>query len=268
MGQRAHHARKQDGCRGLPRTDPETLRARAHRRDAARERRLHRFVCRQPLHGTRDTDLHLGLRAGGIRHRSDHGRAGARLARLCLRPSFRAGNHARRRRRRHQQGVLRRQGGQTHQLRFSGRHGGQGGDRKDVRRHRAARTGQTAGQLPAARRHLLAPALLGRTLPDLLSRRNRPPAAGIGAAARTAARQRLRPHRRGRTAAGPRSGVDDGRRRSARTVDDARVRRFVRLLPALHGPAQRPRARRPRSGRILAVRSTSTWAASNMRRAT
>ena len=55
------------------------------------------------------------------------------------------------------------------------------------------------------------------------------------------------------TAAGPRSGVDDGRRRSARTVDDARVRRFVRLLPALHGPAQRPRARRPRSGRILAV---------------
>ena len=49
------------------------------------------------------------------------------------------------------------------------------------------------------------------------------------------------------------AGVDDGRRRSARTVDDARVRRFVRLLPALHGPAQRPRARRPRSGRILAV---------------
>ena len=269
MGQRAHHARKQDGRRGLPRTDPETLRARAHRRDAARERRLHRFVCRQPLHGTRDTDLHLGLRAGGIRHRSDHGRAGARFARLCLRPSFRTGNHARRRRRRHQQGILRRQGGQTHQLRFSGRHGGQGGDRKDVRRHRAARTGQTAGQLPAARRHLLAPALswgepfpiyyrdeIARPLPESALPLELPPVSDFG------------PTEEGEPPLARAAGWT--------TADGDPLE--LSTMPGFAGSsAYYLRYMDPHNDRALVGReadeywrssSTSTWAASNMRRAT
>ncbi len=207
---------------------------------------------RQPLHGTRDTDLHLGLRAGGIRHRSDHGRAGARFARLCLRPSFRTGNHARRRRRRHQQRVLRRQGGQTHQLRFSGRHGGQGGDRKMFdaieQRGLGKRWSTTDCATPSSRASVTGenPSRSTIATKSPARCRNRRCRSNCRPSATSAPRQRANrrwPAQRG------------GRRPTAIRSNCRRcpVRRFVRLLPALHGPAQRPRARRPRSGRILAV---------------
>ena len=67
-----------------------------------------------------------------------------------------------------------------------------------------------------------------------------------------AADRQLRPDRTGRTALGTGQGVDDARRLSPRSIHDARIRRIVGLLPALHGSAQRPSARGPRRQRILA----------------
>ena len=183
-----------------------------------------------------------------------HGRPGARLARLGLRAPLRTGGDPGGRRRRRREGVLRRQGRPDDQLGIPRRQGGQGGHRADVRRGGAARSGQTPGQLPAARRHLLAPALLGRAVPDLLQGRRGPSARGRRAAARVAPDRGFRTHGRGRTAAGPREGVAHPRRVSLRALDDARVRRLVGLLPALHGPAQRRGARRQGGRRILAQR--------------
>ena len=107
----------------------------------------------------------------------------------------------------------------------------------------------------------------GEPFPDLLSRRNRPPAAGIGAAARTAARQRLRPHRRGRTAAGPRSRWT--------TADGDPLE--LSTMPGFAGSsAYYLRYMDPHNDRALVGREANeywrsvdlTWAASNMRRAT
>ena len=64
--------------------------------------------------------------------------------------------------------------------------------------------------------------------------------------------RKLRTHGRGRTSVGAGRRVAYCRRLSVRTEHDARLRRFVGLLPPLHGPAQRPGARLERGRRILA----------------
>ena len=53
-------------------------------------------------------------------------------------------------------------------LRLPRRQGCQGCDKTDVHRGREARHRQTSGELPSARRDFLAPALLGRAVPDSL----------------------------------------------------------------------------------------------------
>ena len=138
-----------------------------------------------------------------------------------------------------------------------------------VRRNRTARIGPQAHQLPPARRHLLAPALLGRAVPDLLQERHRLPA------------------RRGQTArsnclpsptSAPRSRANrrwpasrSGRRRKGWPYELSTMPGFagiVGLLPPLHGPAQRSGARRPGSRRILAQRGPLRRAASSTPRDT
>ena len=115
------------------RADEEALGARPHRRHEACKRRSDRVLRHQPLHWARHSDLHLGLRARRVRNGRDHGRAGARLARLRLRPPFRAGDHPGGRGRRPLEGVLRRQIGKSNQLGFPQRNGCKGGNRGDVR---------------------------------------------------------------------------------------------------------------------------------------
>ena len=92
----------------------------------------------------------------------------------------------------------------------------------------------------------------GEPFPNLLQGGHGLSAAGRAAAAGAAADRQLRPDRTGRTALGTGQGVDDARRLSPRSIHDARIRRIVGLLPALHGSAQRPSARGPRRQRILA----------------
>ncbi len=66
--------------RGAPQERP-----RADRSGEGQDRRLHRRDGDQPGHRPADPDLDRRLRAGELRHRRHHGRAGARRARLRLR---------------------------------------------------------------------------------------------------------------------------------------------------------------------------------------
>ena len=168
VGRRTDDAREQGRRRGVHPPDQKAFGARPHRRHEARKRRCDRLLRHQPLHEQSHSDLHFRLRALGLRNGRHHGRSGARLARLGLRPSLRTGDRPGGRGRRHRERVVRRQNGESNQLGFPQRHGCKGGDSGDVRRSREARTGQKARQLPPARRHFLAPALLGRAVPDLL----------------------------------------------------------------------------------------------------
>ena len=265
VGRRAHHAREPRRRRGVHRPGQEAVRARAHRRNTTRQRRGDRFFRRQSVHRQGHSHLYFRLRARRLRHGGHHGRPGPRFARLRFRPPLRARHRAGGRGRRPRKGILRRQGGPDDQLRFPQRQGCQGGHSSDVRRGRAPRPGQAAGQLPPARRHLLAPALLGRAVSRLLQGRcglsPRRRQAPVGAAPH----RELRSHSRGRTAAGARQGLVHLRGLPLRALHHARIRRVVGLLPALHGPAQRQRARGPT---IIGVRSTSTSAASSTPRAT
>jgi len=168
VGRRTDDAREQGRRRGVHPPDQKAFGARPHRRHEARKRRCDRLLRHQPLHEQSHSDLHFRLRALGLRNGRHHGRSGARLARLGLRPPLRTGDRPGGRGRRHRERVVRRQNGESNQLGFPQRHGCKGGDSGDVRRSREARTGQKARQLPPARRHFLAPALLGRAVPDLL----------------------------------------------------------------------------------------------------
>ena len=59
-------------------------------RRAGQDRRVHRLVRHQPGHRRRHPDLDRRLRADGLRHRGDHGRAVRRPARLRVRHDLRA----------------------------------------------------------------------------------------------------------------------------------------------------------------------------------
>jgi leucyl-tRNA synthetase len=65
-------------------------RPRAHRSRQGQVRRVHRRLRDQPGQRRARADLDRRLRAHGLRHRRDHGRAGARRARLRIRPQVRA----------------------------------------------------------------------------------------------------------------------------------------------------------------------------------
>ena len=123
------------------------------------------------------------------------------------------------------------------QLGIPHRHGCQGGHPRHVRRGRTPRSGQTPRKLPPARRHILAPKILGRTVPHILQGRYGLPSVRGQTAARTAPDRELRTHGAGRAPLGPRQGVDDRRGLSARAIDHAGIRRFVGILPAVYGPS-------------------------------
>ncbi len=218
---------------------------RGARRRRGEDRRLHRPLRDQPGQRRADADLGRRLRADGLRHRRDHGRARARRARprvrRGLRPADRRGRH-RRRCARQLRPVRRAQGRR-----------GQVGDRRVAAR---ARAGQAGGLLPPARLELLAAALLGLPDPDRLLRRlrRRPrprrPAAGAaprgrGLPAEGRAAARLQPGVAARALPQVRQAGD------ARGRHDGHVRRLVLVLPALRRPAQRGGAVRPSAGRLL-----------------
>ena len=64
-------------------------RSRPHRFGQRKNRRVHRGLRHQPGQRRKDSDLDRRLRAHQLRHRSHHGGAGARLARLGIRGDIR-----------------------------------------------------------------------------------------------------------------------------------------------------------------------------------
>ena len=83
--------------RGLLRPGRPQERPGPHRAGQGEDRRLHRLVRRQPGQRRADADLGRRLCADQLRHRRDHGRAGARHARLRIRQAVRAADRAGRR---------------------------------------------------------------------------------------------------------------------------------------------------------------------------
>ena len=81
------------GRRGLPARPAPQVRGRAPGREPGEDRRLHRRLRRQPGHRRADPGLHRRLRADGLRHRRDHGRARPGPARLGLRRGVRPADH-------------------------------------------------------------------------------------------------------------------------------------------------------------------------------
>ena len=63
-------------------------------RDPRKDRRVRRLVRGQPDHRPTDTGVHRRLRADGLRHRRDHGRAVRRSTRLRVRPPVRSADTA------------------------------------------------------------------------------------------------------------------------------------------------------------------------------
>ena len=78
---------------GLPRAGRAQERARARRAAKGKNRRLHGCVCDQPRERRENPDLDRRLRARGLRHGRDHGRAGARSTRLGVRKDLRSADH-------------------------------------------------------------------------------------------------------------------------------------------------------------------------------
>ena len=125
-------------------------RARPTGRCKGEDRRLHRCLRDQPGERRGDPGLDRRLRADGLRHRRDHGGAGPRRARLCVReevrPADRAGGRHRQaaRRRRHRR---RRRG---HQLRLPRRKDDRRGQGVDHRLPPRQRRRSAADELQAA----------------------------------------------------------------------------------------------------------------------
>ena len=94
-GGQADHARA--GARRWPPTRTRRAqqeRPRAHRPGQGQDRRLHRRPRHQPGQRRADPDLDRRLRADQLRHRRDHGGAGARRARLRVRQEVRPADPA------------------------------------------------------------------------------------------------------------------------------------------------------------------------------
>ena len=194
------------------------------------DRRLHRRVRDQSGDAEADPDLDRRLRADGVRHRRDHGRAGARRARLRVRDGVRSADRARGRGRGWSKCARRRStapytettnGSLVNSGQFDGMAVAEG-KRADHRLAGEARPRAGRRELPAARLVHLAAALLGSADPDHLLRRVRHGAgAGEGPAGRAAVRRGLQARRHRRLAAGAR-GVVVSRRRVRSAAAQAR----------------------------------------------
>ena len=261
-GRRAGRRRAAPGAGGLPRRGAQGLRHRPAGHRPAQDRRRPGRHRDQPGHRRADPGVGLRLRAGRLRHRRDHGRAGPRPARPGLRQRDRpAGAHGRRHRRRRPGGERRRDDRRRHlrQLRPAGRAERQAeGVRRDHRAAGGRRPRRRHGQLPAARLAAVAPALLGRADPDHPLPGRRRGRRARGPAARRAARAaRRRPEAQGHLAAGRGDRVGRGqlpdlrRTGAARHRHDGHLRRLVVVLPALPVPARRHPGLRPRAGQGL-----------------
>ena len=172
-GRRAGHRRPATGVRGLPGGGPQGLRHRAAVDRPREDRRVPGALRRQPGQRPADPDLGLGLRAGRLRHRRDHGRARAGPARLGLRQEVRPADHP------HRPAAARTSRttrayigpGAGHQLRqrrdLPGRDGRSPTAKSAIIAWLEQRgAGKRRRQLPAARLAAVAAALLGRADPD------------------------------------------------------------------------------------------------------
>ena len=96
-GGRNHHARSSaPRSRPIKRPGRSQERPGAHRTGQEEDRRLHRRLRDQPGQPGEDPDLDRRLRAGQLRHRGHHGRAGPRRARLRVRQAVRPADPHRR----------------------------------------------------------------------------------------------------------------------------------------------------------------------------
>ena len=245
----AHDAGAARRGRSVSRASVAQERARAHRAAEEQDRRLHRRLRDQSRDQRQDPDLDRRLRARGLRHRRDHGRAGARRARLrvraeptgcrssapCEPPSGFDGESA----------YL--GDGTIDQQRLLERPERRAGEGRDDRLAREDGRRRAARELQAARLAVLPPALLGRAVPDRTfvdgkpqHRRRTPSCPCCCPSSRTssrAARPRARSRRR-------RTGSTRRPRRQARAPrdeHDAAVGGLVLVLPAL------PRSRERRA---------------------
>ena len=195
-----------DSRRGARVREPRAHRVRrgARRRGPREDRRAARHHRHQPGQRRADPDVRGRLRADGVRHRRDHGRARPRRARLRVRAEVRPADHARGRVRR--AAVRRRRpAGELRPLR---RHAQPRGVRRDRGVAGLGGQGRAGDQLPPARLAALAPALLGLPDPDRALRLLRPRARARRPAAGRAARRRgLRAQ--GPLAAGRRRGLGE-----------------------------------------------------------
>ena len=234
-----------------------------------------------PVNGEQDPDLDRRLRARGLRHRRDHGRARRTTsATTSSRTKFDlpivAGRAAGRRRRRRQSAYTRRRHARSTRGFLDGL--------TDRRRRRRAMIawleargmGERARQLQAARLAVLAPALLGRAVPDRarrrtasrqrVARRDELPVRAAGARRLQADRHARSRRSRKADATGSTRRPADGQAGAPRDQHDAAVGGLVLVLPALHRSARTTeRARRSRKPRSTGCRSTSTSAAPSTR---
>ena len=169
------HPRAAGRGRGVSRLCEEAHRTGAYVRPQGHWR-VYRFVCHQPIDRRRSAHLGFGVCAGGLWHRRHHGSSRPRLSRLRLCQALLAAHHPADRGCRRERAELRRQGGHRVQLArrwqadrvLAQRTHRQGGHRRHQALCDRKGSGPRQGQLPSARRHLLSPALLGRTLPRVL----------------------------------------------------------------------------------------------------
>ena len=232
-----------------------------------------------PVNGERDPDLGRRLRADGVRHRRDHGRARARRARLRVRANATGCRSGR---------SSKPADGEAPEAGAYVAHtenevlvnsAGSTACRRRRRRRRSSSGSPSAARrgddrLPPARLAALAAALLGLPDPDRPLRALRARARARRPAAGRAARGRGLPAE-GPLAAGGRRGLGATstcptlrRPGAARDGHDGHVRRLVLVLHPLHATRRttrrRSRARSPTTG----CRSTSTSAASSTRSCT
>ena len=223
------------GSRRISRTGFRQVRPRAHRSREGKDRRFHRRLRDQSRERRANSDLDRRLRSDGLRHGRDHGRAGARRARFGVRAQIRAADCRSRpaARRAHSPTGFIGDGVAINSPLIDGL------TTPEAKRRITAwleeqRPRPAHRQLQTARLAFLAPALLGRAVPDRLARRQTSVIRRGRAAARSAAAGGFQADRHRRAAAGPRRGMGAlFGKGDARTEHHAAMGRLVLVLPAL-----------------------------------